>query len=394
MPFTRQAALANTAPIHSTPISKSSLTAFRPTIVVIPNFTEPTWQLYTNSFVATSNQTTIELLGHPLGVLLDDIQLVQLSYTNYDNYYLPEEPLSPFIGQNPQGCWTLSVWDSRTDTDLATNGALLSWTLQVTTSSTNVNLIVLTNGLAYCETTNLPPNGGIIYFGVDVPLVANFATNLLFNASGPMNLLFNQYALPTGTLPGDVTLLSLTNGGPNAGSRTLSTLGAPPPLLPGQRYFLGVQNASQSAESFCLQVNFDVGTNTTITTLTNGLPIDPTVTTNSPVFYSFTVPTNAVLVTFQILGLTNGEADLYAHAGLPALPGPFNFDYESRNEATNDQFIVITTNSQPGPPAAWSSTNTNNVVPLTPTTWYLSVYNPGTNNVGYTILATLCDQRA
>jgi hypothetical protein len=101
--------------------------------IILPNFAATNWQLYTNSFIATSNQTTIELLGNPLGVLLDDINLIQLPYTNYNNYYLPEEPLSPLIGQNPQGCWTLSIWDTRADTLLSTNGALLSWTLEVTT---------------------------------------------------------------------------------------------------------------------------------------------------------------------------------------------------------------------------------------------------------------------
>ena len=114
------------------------------------------WQAYTNSFIATNNQTTIELSGNTLSVLLDDVQLVQLPYTNYNNYYLPEEPLAPIIGQNPQGCWTLSIWDTRTDSSLPTNGALLSWTLQLTTSSTNASLIVLTNGVAYSD-SNLPP---------------------------------------------------------------------------------------------------------------------------------------------------------------------------------------------------------------------------------------------
>jgi subtilisin-like proprotein convertase family protein len=350
--------------------------------IILPNFAATNWQLYTNSFIATSNQTTIELLGNPLGVLLDDINLIQLPYTNYNNYYLPEEPLSPLIGQNPQGCWTLSIWDTRADTLLSTNGALLSWTLEVTTSSTNVNLIVLTNGQPY-PATNLAGNGNIMYFGVDVPETANFATNILFNASGPMNLYFNQSSLPTGVLPGDVTLISLTNGGSN--SYTLGTQGAPPPLMPGQRYFLGVQNTSTSPESFDLQVNFNVGNNTNIYALTNQTPVTTTIpATNGPLFYSFLVPTNAIMVTFQLLSPSNGTADLYARDSLP-VPSPLSFDYESLNQGTNDQFIVITTNSQPVPlPVA----NTNDVLPMSPTTWYLSVYNPGTNTVGYTVLAT------
>jgi hypothetical protein len=91
------------------------------------------------------------------------------------------------------------------------------------------------------------------------------------------------------------------------------------------------------------------------------------------------------MVTFQVLNTINGLLDLYARAGLP-VPGPFNFDYQSRVSGINDQFIVVTTNSAPVPLPAVS---TNTVVPLTPTTWYLSVYNPdGFTNVDYTIVAT------
>jgi subtilisin-like proprotein convertase family protein len=351
--------------------------------IIIPSFAEPGWQLYTNSFVATSNQTTIELLGNPLGVLLDDVSLIQLSYTNYNNFYLPEEPLTPLIGQNPQGCWTLSVWDSRTDSALPDNGALLSWTLQMTTSSTNVNLINLQNGVAY----NQAATNGIVYFGVDVPRTANFATNILFNASGPMNLYFNQNALPAGSLPGDVKLLSILAGPSGSNYDVISTQGNPPPLIPGQRYFLGVQPLGNTNETFTIKVNFDVGTNDNIIPLTNEIPLTTNIGTNGPAFYSFLIPTNAVFATFQLIAPTNGIANLYARDGFP-VPDPLSFDYESLtgvNQATNDQFIAISTNSLPIPLPV---VNTNDILPLTPSTWYLAVYNPGTNTVGYTILAT------
>jgi subtilisin-like proprotein convertase family protein len=345
--------------------------------VVITNFAQTNWQACTNSFIATNRQTTIELAGNTLSVLLDDVQLVQLPYTNYNNYYLPEEPLAPIIGQNPQGCWTLSIWDTRLDSTQPTNGALLSWTLQLTTSSTNVPLIVLTNG-SPPYATNVS-RGGIVYFGVDVPALASFATNILSGASGPMNLLFNQSALPTGTLPGDVRLL---NGN---GSYTLAAQGAPPPLIPGQRYFLGVQNTGSGTETFSLQVNFDVPSGTNIIALNNGVPVANSIGANGPEYYSFVVPPDASLVTFQLLNPTNGQMDLYARDGLP-LPGPLNFDYQSENAGTSDQFIVITTNSVPVPlPTA----GVNGVLPLSPTTWYLAVYNySGVSNGGYTILAT------
>jgi subtilisin-like proprotein convertase family protein len=348
--------------------------------VVLPNFDSTNWIARTNSFVAVSNQTTIELAGNPLGVLLDDIQLIQLPYTNYNNYYLPEEPLTPFLGENPQGCWTLSIWDTRSDSPLPVNGTLLAWTLQLTTSSTNVNLILLSNGVPY----NAPASSGITYFGVDVPATANFATNMLFNASGPMTLYFNQSALPTGGLPGDVTLVTLPDGGLFAGTNTLSAQGAPPPLIPGQRYFLGVRNMGTGPETFSLQVNFDVSANTNIIALTNSVSMITNVSTNGPQFYSFLIPSNAVMATFQLLNLTNGQANLFAREGLP-VPGPLSFDYQSLNAGTNDQFIVVSTNSLPVP---LQGIITNDVLPQPPKTWYLSVYNTGTNLVGYTILAT------
>jgi hypothetical protein len=176
----------------------------------------------------------------------------------------------------------------------------------------------------------------------------------------------------------------VTLNGPGAGSNTLTTQGAPPPLIPGRRYFLGVQTTSPRAESFELRVDFDVGSNTNIIALTNAIPLTANVSSNGPQFYSFFIPTNAILATFQLLSPTNGQANLYVRDGLP-VPGPFSFDYMSANEGTNDQFIVLTTNSLPVP---LQTPSVNDALPQAPQTWYLSVYNTGTNTVGYTILAT------
>jgi len=346
------------------------------------------WQKLTNSFVTTNTQVTVEFAGNPLGVLLDDIQFIQLPATNYNDYYLPEEPLTPFVGENPLGCWSLDVWDTRTDSSLPVNGTLLSWTLQLTTSSTNATLFVLTNRVSM--TNVVPPNGGIIYFAVDVPNYAQFASNILtaITPNSSLNLLFDQTALPTGGLPGDV---ALTNN-VTASTNVLATLGGLPPLQPGQRYFLGVQNnSSTTPANFTIEVDFDGMTNNP-TPLANAIAVTNVIGTNNvgtngnPQYYSFVVPTNAVQVTFQVLNPTNGEVDLYARNGLP-LPGPLTFDYQSRNNSSNDQFIVISTNSVPVPlPTA----TTNNVLPMVPSIWYLSVYNfAAVTNVGYTIIATV-----
>jgi hypothetical protein len=161
--------------------------------------------------------------------------------------------LTPFIGENPQGCWTLEIWDTRLDSPLPTNGVLLSWDLEMTISSTNVHLIVLSNGIAY--SSGPVAGNSITYFAVDVPQAASYATNILSKGSSPLNLLFNQDALPTGQLPGDATLLSDVT----SASDTLSVQGVPPPLIPGKRYYMGVENSGATPARFTLEVAFDLG---------------------------------------------------------------------------------------------------------------------------------------
>lgn len=349
------------------------------------------WQLVTNSFIATNSSVTVEFAGNTMGVLLDDIALIQLPATNYNNYYLPEEPLSPLVGENPLGCWTLDVWDTRNDSPLPTNGTLLSWSLQVTTSSTNAVLYVLTNEEPFEVGTNLETNiaNGMVYFAVDVPSYVHDATNILRSQTGgALTLYFDQYQLPTGGLPGDYILTSGLMP-TNSSTNVLGTAGGLPPLIPGQRYYLGVLTPTNS--TFSIEVDFDVQTNLIIP-LTNAVAYTNiigtnTAGTNGPQYYSFTITnTNAAMVTFQILNDTNGEVDLYARQGLP-VPTPLSFDYASRNACSNDQFIVITTNSVPVP---LSVPSTNDLLPWQPVTWYLAAYNfAELTNIGYSIVATV-----
>jgi hypothetical protein len=202
-------------------------------------------------------------------------------------------------------------------------------------------------------------------------------------------LFFDQTALPTGGLPGDVTLASGVTPATGPSTNVLATLGAPPPLLPGQRYFLGVQNNGATNATFSIEVDFN-GMSNIIIPLTNAVAYtnvigNNTIGTNAAQYYSFVVPTNAAMATFQILNPTGGEFDLYAHDGMP-LPGPLDFDYASANAGASDQFIVVTTNSVP---VALAVASTNDVVPLTPSTWYLGVTNSAAViNVDYTIIAT------
>jgi hypothetical protein len=320
------------------------------------------WLTNTLYFTGLDSNTTITLKGNPLGLLFDDFVLQ--TPANF-NYVQPEEPLAPFNGQNPYGCWTLDVWDTRTDSPFTTNGTLLSWNLEMTVSSTNVSLIVLTNHVPYIAGTVAPNN--ITYFAFDVPPDAFYATNSLTNCSTNLSLLFNQTALPTGNQLGDYTLLTNVPGG----AYVLTNNAPPPALLPGARYFLGVQNTTTNNASFTIRVDTQNSTVTNVIALTD-TNIYTTNITTAPQYYSFVVPTNAVLASFEIINPTN-ELDLYVRHAMP--PSDTTFDYETSYNGTNDESIVILTNSTP--------------VPLTPGTWYLAVYNANTNSTNtYHVVAT------
>ena len=116
-----------------------------------------------------------------------------------------------------------------------------------------------------------------------------------------------------------------------------------------------------------VQVDFDV------TPLSNGVPFNATQAGNAlPRYFSYDVSSNATAVSFQLLNL-NGNLDLVARASTP-FPTLASFDYGSFNPGTNDEDILVFTNSTP--------------VALAPGRWYLGVFNADPTNVTYTILAT------
>ena len=129
-----------------------------------------TWKTNTYVFTAKTNGTVIELDGNPLGLLFDSFKLQELGSTNYNNYFLAEESLDIFKGENGLGDWTLEAWDTRTG--MAANANLLGWDLQLTFSSTNVDLIVLTNRVAYTIPFRQPAYSISVY---DMPADAKIA---------------------------------------------------------------------------------------------------------------------------------------------------------------------------------------------------------------------------
>jgi hypothetical protein len=201
------------------------------------------------------------------------------------------------------------------------------------------------------------------YYVVDAPVWATFATNTLISATAPVNLLFNQTRLPSGTNgPGDFTLLAGSTGG----FALLSSAGGTPPLVPGQRYYLGVQNTNTNAVTFSLAVSFDV------TPLRDNVPVSGTIAaTPMPRYFSFDVLPSAASVSFQLFNLS-GDANLVASKS-PTFPTLTAYDYGSFNPNTDNEDITITPFSNP--------------LPLSPGRWLLGVFNNDVTNVNYTIVA-------
>lgn len=290
------------------------------------------------------------------GVLLDTFTLTELAGPRY---YLPEESLKALADEKANGWWTLEILDTRTG---ATNvvPTLLSWQLSFIFQNEIPIPGTLPPGVP--KTNTLPANS-IAYYIVDVPTWASHATNALLFASAPVNLLFNQTLPPTGTNAGDQTLLANSTGG-------TVTLGvAPPtapPLVPGQRYYLGLQNPGAASVDYALQVDFN------ITALENGVPVTSLLdATALPRYFSYDVSSNASAVVFALTNLS-GNADLVARRGAP-LPDLTGFDYASLNPGAVDEQILVFTNSAP--------------VALSPGRWYLGVFNSDVVSVTCTIVA-------
>jgi hypothetical protein len=277
-------------------------------------------------------------------------------------FFLPEESLDKFTGHSAPGGWNLEIWDNCAGA-VVPPPMLLSWQLSLLLQDSIPAPIPLPAG---AWVTNCLPSGQLQWFSVDVPVWASEATNILVGASLPVNLLFSQTAPPTGTNTGDLTLLLNAT----AGSPVLWLSGAPP-LIPGSRYYLGVQNSNATAVTFAFSINFDAGS---VITLDNGVPYfnsnpGPFLASD---FYRYVVDPGAVRAQFEIVAPT-GDMTLVVRRGLP-LPTLYNFDYISSNPGTNDEWVVIYDYSSP--------------VSLSSGEWYLAAVNVSGAPVAYSITAT------
>ena len=230
----------NDSPAQSLSEASVSIPGVTPTLIFGDN---TNWQQQTISFTATSTSTPVVITGLEPGVLLDSFSVAGSSGGSL--YYLPEQSLDPLVGTSPFGLWQLEIQDDRAG---ATNHTVLdSWQLQLVFANTNQVPENAGSGV-----TNSVPPGETFWIEVDVPTNADFATNILTFATGPLNMWYSTNVPPTTTNPpGDVQLLF----GATSGSRLLDTNGYPN-IVPGGTYFIGLQNPGSVTVDFGFRVDF------------------------------------------------------------------------------------------------------------------------------------------
>ncbi|HZT21808.1 MAG TPA: LamG-like jellyroll fold domain-containing protein [Verrucomicrobiae bacterium] len=323
------------------------------------------WLVNGFTFTADTNSLPLQITGLEPGMLLDNFTLTEAPQGNL--YYLPEQALDALTGESAYGNWTLQIWDNRLGAYVTNANQLVSWQLSFVLASNSPVAGALQPQTSAAGTVG---PGQIIYYTVPVPTWAHDATNILVSSTQPVDLLFNPSNPPTGSNPGDMVLLANSTAG--VGSPVLSdNPPSTPPLVPGSTYYLGVRNNGTKVASVRVEVDFD------ILALTNGAPYTAVLDTNDTVrYFSCQVGSNAYEATFQLLGITNGNADLVLRKGTP-LPTLTSSDYGSFNVNNLDENIYVLTNSAP--------------VPLSPGTWYLGVFKRDAGPVGYSVLAKELD---
>ncbi len=250
----------------------------------------------------------------------------------------------------------------------------VSYVVQATAFTNETPIITeLTNAVAL--STNAPAEGVQFYqFNVSADAVqANFEIQGL---TGDVDL----YVRPGSSLPGTNNFVyASTNLGFSPEFIAVATNSLPVPLTPGG-WFLAVVNREADAVDYTIQVTEFVPDTPTLLTLTNTVPFTNTVTAGTGEFnqrtdyYLFNVASNDVWATFEVFG-ADAPVDLVLRREVP-LPTLAEYDYLSANEGTNDEQVLLLTNTLP--------------VPLASGPWYLGVVRltPATNDITYVVRAS------
>lgn len=336
------------------------------------------WTTHSVQFTADSTNVVLTLQSLLPGTIIDGITLTELPA---ELNYLPETSLDALNGKDAYGVWKLEIWDNRVGANVAPNSAsLLDWQLNFVLQPSNAPPVVhLQHGVIY---TNTLVAGGIQNLVVDVPQWALNATNVLVSATdralanplpvGVLWDLFNQS--PNSTAKAIVWPPS------NSGSKVLYSTTAPPDIVPGQPYYLTITNPNPVAVTFAYGVWFD------IIALGNCVP-SPNVVAEAgvPRYFQFDVPTNGTppgvapqAVSFYLTGVPGSFTDIGSNVTvvlsehLP-LPDLSHYDYISSKPGTNDDVVMVVTNTTP--------------FPIQTNRWYVGVFNQADTSVPFVVQA-------
>ena len=333
------------------------------------------WTTHTVEFTALETNAVLTLQSLLSGTLVGGITLSEVPS---ELYYLPEVPLSDIYGEDAFGVWTLELWDNRLGPGTNSLAQLLEWQLNFGLAPSNPPpVITLSHGIPY---TNSLPAYGVQYFVVPVPQWAIWATNVLQFAVQdhatnplPVTVFFNQTNYPG---LGDLRLI-----GPQPNGTTILNTNAAgvPPLVLGQNYYLVLTNPNPVAVTFGLGVWFDIATLANCQMTISAVP-----PAGIPRYLQFDVPTNGLTslatpqqVSFWLTGAnSNLTVVLSEHLPLPDLD---HYDYISQQPCTNDEIVMVLTNSTP--------------FPIQTNRWYVGIFNTTAYNVTFAAQASSTSAR-
>ena len=297
------------------------------------------------------------------------------------------EFLTPLLGADAFGTWTLEIQDTDYGPGAATNLAtLVTWQLDFQFTATSPPPVIeLYHGLPY---TNIIAGLGAQNFIVQVPLWATNATNVLLSATDlagnpqPMGVLYDTNPFPT-TIANALlwppanppqTMLLSTNAASN------------PVLMPGKSYYLTVTNPNPTAVQFAIGVWFDILSLTNCDTLLNAV-VGPA---GIPTYFQFDVPANGAPpglpqnVAFWLGNAsTNLTVVLSQHLPLPDLG---QHDYISQQPGPNAEIVMVVDNNLPSLGPSVIGTNST-PWPIQTNRWYVGVFNVAQTNVGFAVQA-------
>ncbi len=304
--------------------------------------TRPGYRYFTLSEDQARNPALIKFAQPPLG-------------QTAESRYLAEESLGVFTGESLAGLWTLEIQDRYAGPVTAKDATLVSWELALW--PVNQAALPLSLGLTL-PATNHVDGGRTQWYLVDTPEWAQFMTNILLHASGPVQVWVSSNAPPPEA--GSATQQMLANT--TAGTFILATQSVPA-LSPGASYYLGVENTNSSPVFFAIQVSPD------IVHLFSGEPQSGVLPGAESRYFCFDIHSSATAMSLRG-GVELGEIALVLGRG-PDFPDRFDFDYSALGSQSCEAQMIIWPDSTP--------------VPLTPGRWYLGVLNNETSPVAYTV---------